>query len=545
MSYKVWGVRYPRMVFDIIGYALAHGTVDFAAVEAILTPVRNKSKAEGYLNLCLHTGLLREPNGEYRARYGKFTPTYRGRQKYRAAQEDRDRAVRELLGSIPCYRFHAELLLAEAIMRASLRGTSLARSIINHVSQVLPWFVGDRLLWIQQSVGWVDSSSYTATDYRRLRWTIHELNNLDRFIHYSAYDWWDRYLGFARPTDLTSAENLCRFLAEQRQRQLYVGRQFLSRQALAVLLLLMLAENEGLSVDISRWPDAVEELLDFGVDIRRQDGKAYLLSAVKVILPAPSGLRELSLADLDDDNPLGVFNHLTAVAEQALAANPTGAVLTLDLRVVQQRVKETMTPNNVFIPTELSDADDVITPSEVEIWRARPLWHQARTDFHDELQRLCQADSTAVPSADVLLTQEQLTTPRSDDLAAVVARNPHLYILLMLLIDQPQSGVSPTLTENVWHYRNTELLPALDMLLRALGYTVWSERYDYDSEARIKMAHQLVGILVDSRVAAIQFARLELTEAFAHALQTDYAYLANETRYVRQRLRHAAQSLVA
>ena len=57
------------------------------------------------------------------------------------------------------------------------------------------------------------------------------------------------------------------------------------------------------------------------------------------------------------------------------------------------------------------------------------------------------------------------------------------------------------------------------------------------------MARKLVGILVDVGVAAVQFSRLELTEDFNHALQLDYAYLANQTKYVRQQLRQAAQSV--
>lgn len=544
MGYKVWGVRYPHMVFDIIGHALEHGMVDFGDTRIILTPVKNKTYAEGYLNMCLLTGLLRALTGDWRPKRGKFTPTYRGRYFYRAAQKNRDAAVRELLGSIPCYRFHAELLLAELIMTTTLRSAPQAGNIIAHVSQVLPWFMGDRLLWIQQSVNWVDSSSYNARDLWTLRRKIHKLNTLGRFIQYSAYPRWDEYLGFTKPTDLTQVENLCRFLAEQRQRHLYVGRQFLSRQALAVLLLLMLAEGEGLSVDASRWPKAIEELLHLGVDIRRRDDRAYLLSAVKVILPAPSGVEELSLANLDDDNPLGVFNHLVAVAKQSLAASPTRAVLSLDLKVLRQRVKETMGRHNLFVPTELSDADDVTTPSNAEIWRVRPLWHQVEADFHKEVCKLCQPQSTAVPSADVLLTRNQLTALRDADLEAIVTRNPHLYVLLMLLIDQPQSHTSPTLKENVWHSRGIELFPALDALLRTLGYTVWSEGYEYEPETRIEMARQLVGILVELRVAAVQFGRLELTESFKHALQMDYAYLANQTRYIRRRLRQPVQNLV-
>ena len=568
MGYKIWGVRYPYMVFDIIGHALEHGTVDFANTRAILTPVKNKSKAEGYLNLCLQTGLLREPDGDYRLRYGKFIPTYRGRQLYRVAQKNRDAAVCTLLGSIPYYRFHAELLLAVLIMSTTLRNAPQARSITTHVLQVLPWFLGNRLLWIQQSIGWVDSSSYNASDLVSLWQKIRSLNSLDHFIKHDAYSQWDEYLGFTRPSDLTKAENLCRFLAEQRQqhlymgpqflslsygrhehqhdrqRYLYLGQQFFSRRVLAMLLLLMLAEGEGLSVDVSRWPDAVKKLLQLGVDIRWQDERAYLLSAVKVILLVPSKVEEPLKVVLGNDNELGVFNDLIAVAEQTLATNPTRAVLSLDLKLVRQRLKETMGRHNLFTPTELSDEDDVATPSEVEIWRNRFLWHQVEADFHKEVCRLCQPQSTAVPPADISLTRNQLTAPRDADLGTAVTRNPHLYVLLMLLIDQPQSHTSPTLKENVWHYRGIELFPALDALLRALGYTVWSEGYEYEPETRIEMARQLVGILVDLRVAAVQFGRLELTESFKHALQMDYAYLANQTRYIRRRLRQAVQNLV-
>ena len=165
MGDKSWGGRYPRSVFDIVGHALEHGMVDFADTEAILTPVRNKSKAEGYLNLCLQTGLLREPDGEYRPRYGQFVPTYRGRQFYRTAQEDCNAAMCELLGSIPYYRFHAELLLAELIMSTTLRSTPQAGSIIARVARVLPWFLGYRLLWIKLAFCWFEISSNSAVDW--------------------------------------------------------------------------------------------------------------------------------------------------------------------------------------------------------------------------------------------------------------------------------------------------------------------------------------------------------------------------------------------
>ena len=530
MGYKVWGVRYPQMVFDIIGHALAYGFVDFGDTRAILTPVRNKSKAEGYLNLCLQTGLLREPDGEYRSKYGKFVPTYRGRKLYRAAQENRDAAVRALLGSIPYYRFRAELLLAELILSPRFG------SVCDHVVKTLPQFLEHRLQWIRDAVGWSHGSSYEIR--------IHELNSLDYFIEDNAYNYWDEYLGFAWRTDLTKTKNLCRFLAEQRQRHLYLGRQFLPRQALAVLLLLMLAKDEGLSVDVSRWPEAIEELLHLGVDILWQDDKAHLLSAVKVILPTPSGVNYLSLPDLDDDNPLGVSNHLCAVAQQNLAADPTRTALSLDLKMVRQRLKKTMGGHNLFIPTELSDADDVTTPSEVEIWQARPLWHQVEADFHEEVCKLCQPQSTAVPWADVLLTHNQLTIPQDADLRVVATGNPHLYVLLMLLIDQPQSYISPTLKENVWHYRDAELLPALDVLLQALGYTVWSEGYEHKREMLLELARQLVGILVTRQVASVQFGQLKLTDDFNRALQVDYAYLSNQTKHVRRRLRQIAQNLV-
>ena len=547
MSSKVWGVRYPDMVFDLIGHALECGTVDFGDTRAILAPVRNKSKAEGYLNLCMLTRLLRDPTGDRRAKHGKFIPTYRGRQFYRAAQENRDAAVRELLGSLPCYRFRAELLLAELIMATTLESTHCAGNIIAHVDQVLPWFLEHRLLWIQESVGWVDSSSYNANERWTLRGRIHRINSLNRFIEHTAYNCWDEYLGFAwwrRRTELTRTENLCRFLTEQRQRHLYLGRQFLPRQALAVLLLLMLAKDEGLSVDVSRWPEAIEELLHLGVDILWQDDKAHLLSAVKVILPTPSGVNYLSLPDLDDDNPLGVSNHLCAVAQQTLAADPTRTALSLDLKMVRQRLKKTMGGHNLFIPTELSDADAVATPSEVEIWRARPLWHQVEADFHEEVHKLYQTPPTTVPSADVLLTRSQLTAPHDADLVAVVTRNPHLYVLLMLLIDQPQSHNSPTLKEDVWYHRDTELLLALDALLQEMGYTVWSERYEREPERRVEMARRLVGVLVKADVAAIQFGRLELTEDFKRELQMDYAYWANQTKHIRQRLRQTVQSMM-
>jgi hypothetical protein len=77
------------------------------------------------------------------------------------------------------------------------------------------------------------------------------------------------------------------------------------------------------------------------------------------------------------------------------------------------------------------------------------------------------------------------------------------------------------------------------MLLRSLGYIVWSEGYDCDAEAREELAKRLVAAMIDMRCASVQFGRLELAPDFENRLTTDYAYLQNQTRGLRLRLRHA------
>lgn len=547
MNRKIWGVRYPRLAFDIIGHSLEHGSVGLRDIQMILNPWRNRSKAEGYLNLCLQTGLLRDPTGEYHPWSSRFLPTRLGREMHAASRKDASAATQRLLGSMPYYRFHVELLLAEMLMQASTRGGMQAANLLAVVSRDLPQFLGERLLWIQQSVEWLDSSTYGEAALTTLRQRIHSLNSLDTYILWDAYSLWDQLLSFkGRSSDLTRAEKLCRFLREERQHPTYIGRRFVTPRALAVLLLLILGEAEGMGVVCTRWPDAIEELSRLGVDIVRQNSVAYLASAIKVILPFPTATEELKLPDLEGDNALGVLSFTLSAVAETLRADPTIEVAVLDLGPVWNQVRAASNVGDFFAPCGLADVDNGDTPSAVEVWREQSPWNSRNANFHDEMVRLCQGEGSPQPTAAVLLTRDDLAQTGRANPDDLLTRCPHVYTLLMVLVDRLQRGpgltvAGPSLEANSWRYCGLELVTALDCLLRALGNHVWSEWYDSRSEVRVELGHQLVGALIDLNVAEVQFGRLELAASFVRSLEMDNACLANQTRQIRQRLRQAGQ----
>jgi len=534
VSHKIRGVSHPELVLEIVGHALKHGPVSVCDAQDVLQYVRKKNKAEGYLNLCLQTALLRTPTGDCPTSLSSLVPTPRGRRLYCVAQADRTKATHELLGGMPAYRFHAELLLAELLLSGTIRGT-IPSKLITRISQELPWFLEDRLLWVQKAVGWTDSSSYRVIDLPSLRQKLLGLADLETFYDGTSYTLIDEYLYFSGYTDATRADSLCTFLKEQHGRHLYVYPESLSPQALILLLLLIIAQSDGMAVDTRPWTDALRDLLRFGISIRQRDGKAYLSSAVKVVLRNTLEGELVLSGDKGADDTERFLGILSSAAAHRLATEPLREVLALDLRVLREGLMEVSDGQRWFTTSELDDQLTDCPPSTVEIWRTQRLWTDTDISFHENAIQMCQAASP--DSAAVLLTVKEINDGLNAGLAPALREIPHLYLLLMLLIDQAQSHASPTLQGDVWCYAGTELLPTLDTLLRSLGYTVWSEGYECDTKARGELADRLVGALIDMRCAVVQFARLELTQDFEHRLKTDFAYLQNQTRLLRSRLR--------
>lgn len=60
----------------------------------ILDSVSYKSRAEGYLNLCLQTRLLQQSGTNQNYLYDVFLPTIRGRRFYASAMSDQGAAMR-------------------------------------------------------------------------------------------------------------------------------------------------------------------------------------------------------------------------------------------------------------------------------------------------------------------------------------------------------------------------------------------------------------------------------------------------------------------
>ena len=245
-----------------------------------------------------------------------------------------------------------------------------------------------------------------------------------------------------------------------------------------------------------------------------------------------------------EDRLCDVQLYMVELADDTLENNPIINIQNLDLTVLRRRTCETHGRHNLFIATELSDADDVNTPSQIEVWQDKPLSHEIDFDFHQEIRKICNSQLEVYPSVNILLVSAQLNESLNSESKRSINRDPYLYTLLLLLIDKPQSHLSPTLIGGEWQYKNLELIFAIELILKNLGFRVWSEWYEDDLDKRIKIAHQLVGILSNSTIAEVQFSRLELTEQFKHTLQLENSYLSNQTRIVRRIFREISNKFM-
>jgi hypothetical protein len=535
MVYKIWEVRYPQMIIDILGNALRQGSVDLIDIQQILVSVRNKSKAGGYLNLCLQSRLLYP--ADYTTYIQQYLPTARGRCLYRQAKQNNTASIHSLLGSLPYYHFHVELLLAEILLTYSLKYPHLVEIIRETIDRVVPWYLEERLPWILDQVGWKDSHTYTNTQYWQIKSKIYYIEIMDHLVERRTFQYWDEYLRFSKPSYLTCVNNICGFLAERRNEYLILDWEWLSQRSLAVLVILILAQLEGMSLKTTGWSDAIEDLIRLGINIQHRNHHAFLRSPIKLILPYPLDKLEGLTSTTIDDQLTGVFRFLTEIEREKAVDDLSIQVSTIQLSNLLVDIKDLLGQPSRFVPTELSDNQLGLPDSLIEIWQNTSFLHLINTNFHEQVCELCQPSYRTKPGSVILLTSNQLDLTNKKLLGDLLTTNPHLYLLLMLLIDQPQSHLSPILQDNIWHYNGKGLLMVLDSLLRCFGYDIWDEWYVEDIKQRSELAQKLVDLLSAYQVAQIQYNRLELTENFIVHLQSDLAYLANQTHFVRQRIR--------
>lgn len=407
----------------------------------------------------------------------------------------------------------------------------------------IPWFETDRYPTILSELQLVHAELKTERELMEIERKLRNFSPCEPFIDKKSYAWWDEYLKFVGVTELTKANNLISFLAEQKSNPVVIDLDFVPPLNLAELLLLVLAQSEGLSVIGKERMLGILKLSELGFDIRSSGDAFFLATPVKFIFPSKLPIWNLRLHYLSEPVLEFLMSQLIEVIELSATEESGQAYITLDIKNLFRKVKEADGFSTVFAATALSQNWDGSSNSSIEIWRDLSLWHPEGSSFHDEIREICKSGSTSHPSAEIRLTSDQFSSKDGLDVFQVADGCPHFYIMLMVLLDRDQSNITPILQDHRWMFAGVELLTAIDDILTFLGYSVWSEWYSYDTERRRNITNQLVGLLQEMNIATISFNQLEVTQYFSVLLQTDYAILSNQTKFVRQRIRSAIQMI--
>jgi len=536
---RIERVRYPQAMVAILDKALEGGALTLEDVRGALRPFQQKSYTKNYLAFARHM-LLMEGIGQYEP----FYPSTRGRELYRLAQVDETQALRGLLASMPYYHLHAELRLAALLLEATALRPHQLSIILDRIHHSIPWYLEWRLPWIQQQVGWRDSANILS-ELAKLRRTLDDSRFHSPFIDRLSLRDWDEQLHLARVSDLTQVDNLCLLLEEQRSQHLIIDSTWLKPLELATLLLLMLGQLEDRSLDLKAVPDLIpslETLAMLGLDLRQNQGAACLVSPVKLIFPEIQKFEYL----LESLRNFPVLQSLF----QSFEANPGWRYPNRDgirqLKLNDQlHAVQSANSHSLYVYDELYEGAKGLPDSQVEVWDK----YRITTDnfssalkpdvnqFANELIQICQPGSEARPLRSVFLTDNQLESARSGNLEHTLAKIPHLYLLVLLLFDHDQSGLYPTLEAGQWQYASRPILSVLDKLLHTLDFDVWDEWYATRPERSQGLTIRLINLLLELGVALVNSNRLELTPSFQSMLLDDYAWLRNQTKFVRQRMR--------
>jgi len=504
MSRVIRGVTHPSKVFSLIACALNHGSVNHEQANAVMGYVRYSSKANQYFDFACQVGVLYEEDYDV-AKEILYRPTEYGRQLYLRWREDEKAALSELLGSIPQYRFHTELLLTELILSSAVRSASLGMDIVHLMAEQPSWYL-DRIRWIQDAIGWRDAGSFGVGQLSDLRTRIHGMLRTGRQYYEQVWDKWDNALGFgARPwrSNLTKAECLRDFLRATRHQPLRIAGESLDTEVLSTLVLLMVAKEQRYALSTVHCHDAVEKLLGLGVDIRQDDGTAYLFSAVELIIREADTLRQAPLGGCG----LAAVDGLLAYILDKANARSRREAASVRLGDLFQHLRAEVLDHGLFVSTPLVDADNVPISSAIRFWYPPRLPDGDDYDFLEELIMLGNAKGKPpLPTADVFLNDSAFDEARSLD--NHIAGNPHFALLLLLLYDVGGASERLRLVKETWRYKGVELIAALDQILRHFGYQVWAEGYRYSRERRQWLGRKLVNLACRLGVCRVDGVRL-------------------------------------
>ncbi len=124
MSRVIQGVTDPVQLFVLVSLALERGRINSVNANSQMGRVTVSPLGKQYLDFACQLGLLfRE---QLSTNPESYRPTRYGRDLFKRWCQQPKPALEEMLGAIPQYRLHAELMLAELLL------TGIARNVNMH-----------------------------------------------------------------------------------------------------------------------------------------------------------------------------------------------------------------------------------------------------------------------------------------------------------------------------------------------------------------------------------------------------------------------------
>jgi len=548
MSFEARNLRKPKALMGILTSTAFRGKITYSQVQSNLMDFKAKSFTDEYLDF------LQKSDFIYRLPDESYTLTPDGLKIVRQSRTDAQGALQNLLGSYPPYRYHVQLQLAWLLLKNAAWQPAQMIAILNRIEQTNLWFTQEVLPKIQTAVGW--QPNLASQYYTGLRNKILQVNQTDNFINLRVCEEWDKALDFEGLSDLTCADNICRFLQEQVKHPVRVVSlefEVFDNHQLTTLLLLVLAHSAQRAVHKSALEkNQKKDLVDLassGIQIKEDEESAALLFPVEVYC------RNISWSGWSmtfDPNGYSV-----EIENAFLEIFPENFKSLSQLRLecnqlvnVFQALHAKLGAQSPFVLSALADGNYSNAESAAVMvnigWQPPWDWQDPALNFHQTAIDLVanRLDSTTLkrPIGITFCFPDEQPVAQHE-LTRLIENNPYAYLLILLLIDYEQSTLSPVLVEYSCTYNNIDIIILLDFCLQSFGFPVWNDGYvDHGVIYYIK-GYQLVELLITHQIAEVQFGQLRKTQSFENSLMAENAYLRNATRSLRMKLRQICQTI--
>jgi hypothetical protein len=502
MSRGIQGVANPEQLLILIGLALDQGGITLEDANIQMRYVPTSGLGKQYLDFACQIGLFYEIGSASNLEF--YLPTRYGRYLYSCWLRNPKKAVAEMLGAIPQFRFHVELMLVDLILTGITRNTNMSYEITT-ISQRLPWFL-ERMAWIQDQIGWRDASTFKINQLASLKSSLQHLA-MDGWKTYGrVWGHWDDILGFGSKhylSDMSKIEIIRGYLAATHKQPLHVMGKHLNDETLITLILLMIAKTQHSALAIKYCSNQIETLLSLGIDIRQSDENAYLISAVELTLPYHDPPYQVVFGAFNNAKVDSLLAQIYKIFTHSLKSE----IVTINLNDLFQHIRSDLLDSGLFTFSPFADIDDINTPGVLQLWQPPILSSHKDYDFFGHLYILGNSRGRVeLPLGEVFLNQQALEY--QGDVHYHLRHTPHFALLLLLLYDVGGAAEYLCLKDETWHFNQIELISALDKMLLNFGFLVWSEGYCSDFEKRRLLGRELVNLACWLGVAQVDGARL-------------------------------------